>query len=59
MTRPKPRPVGRPKSTAPRTTGIAVRLTADERAVCEAAAAKDSRTISAWLRLVALRAASQ
>lgn len=58
MKRPtKPRPVGRPKAATPRTTGIAVRLTPDERAACEAAAARDSRTLSAWLRLVALRAA--
>jgi hypothetical protein len=57
MPRAKPKP--RPR-TGPRYLGsVTVPLTVEEREALRAAAAKDSRPLSAWIRLVALREASR
>ena len=53
MTRTKPKP-----SRGPRRAGaVLLALTPEEREELRAAAIRDSRPLSAWIRLVALRAA--
>ena len=53
-----PRRPGRPPSDNPRRKVIRYRLTADELAQVEAAAAKAGQTATEWARDVTLRAAS-
>lgn len=49
----------KPHSDSPRSRQIAIRLTGDEHAALSLAAGRDSRKLSDWVRLVAIRAAQE
>lgn len=55
----KTKRVGRPKITDPREGQIALRVTPAEREKLIAAADRDNRPLSQWLRIIALERAEQ